>query len=236
MKLRIAVFALLCALACRARPLTSDAGGSGTITGAGGAGPDTGGAGTDDGVAGTDTNVAGDADFSGVDARRDPVAVDAAEYLACVSDGDCVATAYTQPVTSVADCYCVICTLLPVNQATHLNFAAQWTQHCAGWQPPAGCPTIPCPARPAIKCVAGQCRAGSYIVPSACPVDPNSGCANAISCRGTCCQAGEWCDEEIGCRCGSRLACPVGQTCGHTYAGNDGRGFCGDTCCFDCRP
>jgi hypothetical protein len=222
MKLAFRVASIaLCLAACRPRPLTSeDAGGVGTVGGVDASGED---------ASGGDAGVR--------DAGRDWVAIDTAAFLACASDEDCVATWNPQPVASVADCYCRTCAWLPLNAMTDATFAAQWQQSCAGsWLASAACPVLPCFAPPKIACVAGLCTAGSWVVPSVCPAAPTGGCPDAVACGGHCCAPGEWCDDLIGCRCGSNLACPVGQTCGQTFTSNAGRGFCGDVCCFDCAP
>ena len=229
---RFAAFVLLLGTgaACKGRPLVAgDAGGgTGTFTGA-----DAGGAA--DVAQAPDVAQTVDA-ATAADARRDWVAIDTAEYLACASDDDCVAAWYPQPVMSEADCYCRNCALVPLNKATDALFAAQWAQYCTAWLANTTCAFFACPAPPLIRCVGGLCLAGSWVVPSTCQADQSSGCPNAIACRGGCCQPGEWCDDQIGCRCGYKGACPVGQTCGHMYAGSEGKGFCGDVCCFDCAP
>ena len=226
------VLALGIGSGCKTRPLVSDdaGGGTGTFTGAdGGGAADT--RATEGRGASADT-------ASTTDARRDLVALDTAEYLACTTDDDCVASDYWQSVSSPTDCYCTNCSLTVVNKATDMNFAAQWAQHCTAWTSPDVCRPISCPRSPVAACVGGFCRAGSYVIPTMCPLDPNSGCQNAIACHGLCCTPGEWCDDTIGCRCGYHRSCPLGQACGHMYpsAGNTGIGLCGDTCCFDCVP
>src|SRR5439155_19037952 len=107
---------------------------------------------------------------------------------------------------------------------------------CAAWVTTAACPRLPCFAPPKVACVAGVCTQGSWIEPSVCPADSAGGCPGAVACAGHCCAPGEWCDDLIGCRCGYNLACPIGQTCGQTFASNVGRGACGDVCCSDCAP
>jgi hypothetical protein len=222
---RIALPVLCLAAACNRRPLASgaDAGADGiTFTGPDAAGVD------------APADAVGPADAGG---GRDVLAPDLAQALACASDSDCVATFFPKAVASPADCYCQNCGLWPLNKMSDAAFAAQWKQHCApAWLANDVCPIHPCPAPPKIKCASGRCTAGSYVVPSLCPVDPNSGCPNAIACGGTCCAPGEWCDDAIGCRCSYDLACPIGQICGNGPPPGTVPGLCGRSCCFDCVP
>src|SRR5262245_31489473 len=218
-------FALLLAAACTKRPLDA-----GHNNGAGG----TNLTGADGGA--VDATPASDAG-QGRDVLCERVAVVIAEYLECTADDDCVVTWHIRPVTSVADCYCFICGAFPVNKTTDDLFAAEWNQYCTEWVKTANCPVIPCFAPPKVKCVSGLCRAGRLGQPSLCPVDTTGGCPNAAACAGACCAPGEWCDSEIGCRCGGGLACPAGQTCGRSYLPpSSPPDLCGDVCCFDCAP
>jgi hypothetical protein len=218
-------FALLLAAGCTTRPLHS-----GRNDGTGGINL----TGTDAG--GVDAAQASDAP-QGRDAQRERIALDAAEFLACASDDDCVVTWYPQPVMSVEDCYCGFCAVLPLNKTTDALFAAEWNQYCKDWVKTANCPILPCFAPPKVRCVSGFCRAGMLGQPSICPIDTSGECANAVACAGICCAPGEWCDSAIGCRCGYGLACPVGQTCGRAYwPPSSPPDLCGDVCCFDCAP
>ena len=81
----------------------------------------------------------------GGDARRDLIALDAAEFLSCASDDDCVTTWYPQPVTSAADCYCRACAWAPVNRTTDATFSAAWMQYCADWLTSPDCSIPPLP-------------------------------------------------------------------------------------------
>lgn len=222
----LACFALwLAAAACSTRPLAS--------------GRDGGSGGAD--VTGTDAPTAPDAPQgtdapTGADARRDVIERDLAEVLACAADGDCVASGYPQSVASIDDCYCAACALWPLNTKTNDANAASWQQYCQAWQASATCPLHSCPASPRVRCVAGLCKAGSYVVPQLCPVDPVGGCPEGVPCAGGCCKRGEWCDDQIGCRCASGLACLIGQACGNAPQASGTPGRCGNSCCFDCAP
>src|SRR5262245_23670625 len=62
---------------------------------------------------------------------------------------------------------------------------------------------------------------------------PAEVCPVGVACGAYCCNAGERC-TEAGCMCGTRAACPAGDTC--ASPGPSGGDTCGTICCGKSGP
>jgi hypothetical protein len=146
-----------------------------------------------------------------------------------MNDNQCIVSAYTRPVASEADCYCVTCPSQALNLAAAELYRQQYERICRPWLARVTCPAVACPA----ILVPAACRGGACVNTFAQPQQPacsqpGSGCANnAVKCGNVCCKAYESCDPATNtCRCGNGAGCTGEASCG-----GNGAIVCGSFCC-----
>lgn len=147
---------------------------------------------------------------------------------ACTTDGQCTISAFTRPVSSEADCYCVGCPSQALNMAAATQYGQQWERICKPWLARVSCPAIACPLLiQQAACRAGVCVNANAPQQPTCS-QPGGGCPNnAVKCGNTCCKAYESCDTATNtCRCGTGPGCTGEATCG-----GNGAIVCGSFCC-----
>jgi hypothetical protein len=148
--------------------------------------------------------------------------------LTCTAASDCVSTAYTRPVRSADDCYCLGCPGTAMNAAAANRNRDQWMQRCQ--ERTANCAAPACAYPPPTGCVANACRVGSSTTPATCPAGGGTCGPEGTLCGSICCGSREWCDETIqACRCGIQAGCAGDQIC--AVAGFEASDVCGYTCC-----